>query len=493
MTREINQPLIDYLKVHTGFITSNELSHELKVAKKTIARHVSSINKKFSEPIIISKRGRGYQLNYNNYLNFANRSVRRDSSMQLRQRNILIKLLFAAPQSVRIIDLVNSLYVSESVFQNDEKDIREQLKKWDLTLSRKNRMIRIVGKERDIRSVLVKTVLNLTKSTDIKKLRWDTKDTNAEDFDFSLKQVDLAQHLLNGFLPYPYNVNFFAHIYVLLGRVRKYKSVDKSIVEDPNIKNEVKKNPEIFSICQQIVSNIQRFLNLDYQFWEPETYYLFEYLLTSRFNSFDGVVLGDEKLSEKVTNLYIETVSRLLDFRFDPAITTELQSHVLAMISRLKMKISLPNALLNEIKIEYHELYQATSKASKCVCETYRLPKINEDETGFICLYFAKYYEDSKKIDQSIKTYVICTTGIGTSGIISTRIKNTIPDIKIVGMASSVNIEKILESKTNVDLLISTIPISKKIDIPIVLVSAFFTKQDEKKVRKVVRKIQDDR
>lgn len=57
MHKEISQEIIDYLKLHNKFITSEELSNGLNVSKKTIARHINSINKKYSQPIIISQRG----------------------------------------------------------------------------------------------------------------------------------------------------------------------------------------------------------------------------------------------------------------------------------------------------------------------------------------------------------------------------------------------------------------------------------------------------
>ena len=157
------------------------------------------------------------------------------------------------------------------------------------------------------------------------------------------------------------------------------------------------------------------------------------------------------------------------------------------------MKIALPNALLKDIKLEYPQVFKATKKAAKLVSQKFNLPIISDDETGFICLYFAKYYEENNKPNKKIKAYVICTTGIGTSGIISTKIKNTIPEIEIIGLASNYNIETIIRNKPEIELLISTVPINYQGDIPVELVSAFFTKKDELKVKNVVRKIINDR
>lgn len=493
MQKEISQQIIDYLKVHNRFITSDELSGGLNVSKKTIARHINSLNEKYPKPIIVSLRGRGYELNYSNYLDYANQNVHHDSSTHLRQENMLTKLLFASPNEVKIYDLVNSLYISESVLWNDEKQISKKIKKWNLKLKRKQRSIQIVGNEKDIRSALIELVLHINNSTDIETLRKNTSQSNQNDFNFALSQVEMSLRVLNGSLPYPYNINFFAHIYILLTRAKKYKSVDQSIASEGNLQDEIKMNPEIFSVCKKIIDNIKKYLGFTGESLDFEVYYLFKYLLTSRFNSFDGIVLDDRDLAEKVTDFFIQEVSQNLNCNFEISIKDEIKNHVLAMISRLKMKISLPNALLNDIKLEYSNVFLATKKAAVKASRKFDLPKISDDETGFICLYFAKYYEEKTKPCKKVKAYVICTTGIGTSGIISTKIKNSIPEIEIVGLASNSDIKTILQKQPNIDLLISTVPIDCHEKVPIELVSAFFTKKDEQKVKNVVRKIQSDR
>ena len=493
MHKEISQEIIDYLKLHNKFITSEELSNGLNVSKKTIARHINSINKKYSQPIIVSQRGRGYELNYSNYLNLANSNVHNDSSTQLRQENMLAKLLFASPNDVKIYDLVNSLYISEPVLRNDEKQISKRISKWNLKLESKQRSVKITGNEKDIRSALMEVVLHINKSTDIETLRKNTSQLDQKDFNFALSQVEMALRVLNGSLPYPYNINFFAHIYVLLIRAKKFKAMDKSISLDTSLQTEIKMNPEIFSICKSIVSNVKKYLGFKGEELDSEVYYLFKYLLTSRFNSFDGIVLDDRDLADQVTDFFISKVSAYLHCSFSPSIKDEIRNHVLAMISRLKMKISLPNALLKDIKLEYPQVFIATKKAATLASKKFNLPVISDDETGFICLYFAKYYEENNKSNKKIKAYVICTTGIGTSGIISTKIKNSIPEIEIVGLASNYNIESIIKNKPEIELLISTVPINYHGKIPVELVSAFFTKKDEQKVRNVVRNIINER
>lgn len=60
-------------------------------------------------------------------------------------------------------------------------------------------------------------------------------------------------------------------------------------------------------------------------------------------------------------------------------------------------------------------------------------------------------------------------------------------------MASTFDIEKILDSSSNIELLISTVPLKSEVDVPVEQVSAFFTEKDEQQVKKVVQRIQNEK
>lgn len=143
--------------------------------------------------------------------------------------------------------------------------------------------------------------------------------------------------------------------------------------------------------------------------------------------------------------------------------------------------------------MEYEKVFEATKLASKQVEREFHLPAISDNETGFICLYFVKYLEAQPRRNKRVRVYIICTTGIGTSEIISTKIRKLMPDLKVIGLGSNLEIEDILKKHKNIDLLISTVPLSVKTNVPVELVSAFLTKEDEKNVRHAVYRIQKQR
>lgn len=360
-----------------------------------------------------------------------------------------------------------------------------------MSLVRKQRFLSIKGTEKNIRNAIIEVVLHVNNTTEISSLRNSIGKYDDQDFDFALEQLKLAVKSLNNNLPYPYNINFFTHIYILLNRARTYKSVNYSVESKSSIKRKSRENPEIFKICHKIIQNIENYLNVRPLTLEVETYYLFEYLISSRLGDKKSEITSDDhRLAEQVSEKYITSVSHFLKTNFSRYILNDIKNHIFSMIIRLKMQVSLPNALLNDIKLEYKPVFEATKLASEQVSHQFHLPTISDNETGFICLYFVKYLEAQPERNKKVRVYIICTTGIGTSEIISTKIRKLMPELKVIGLGSSFEIEDILKKYKNIDLIISTVPITIKTNIPVELVSAFLTKEDEKNVRQAVLRIQ---
>ena len=60
---------------------------------------------------------------------------------------------------------------------------------------------------------------------------------------------------------------------------------------------------------------------------------------------------------------------------------------------------------------------------------------IDEDECGFITLYYLNYLENTKN-KKSIKVILVCNSGVGATKLLSTKIKNNFPAIEIVKTSS---------------------------------------------------------
>lgn len=479
---DLTQKLIDYFRLNDDFHTSKQLSAEFDVSEKTIKRYVTKINEIYEHPIIISERGKGYKFDYQEYL--LRIKGKASSESEYRQKQILKKLLLMAPQKLKVSTIFDGYYISDSVIRNDEKILNKQLKKWNLVYKRHDRFAGIEGNEKDIRNALMETILNVDKGLDLSSLYKNASEINDKDFHFTMEQLDLVSSALNSSIPFPYNINFFAHIYILLDRARKYISVQEKEV---NSDEKVKSNPEIYSVCRNIVNNIEQYLNRKVD--SSEIFYLYEYLVSSRLDNYK-ISTRYESLAERVTARYIFLVSNILDTNFDNSLVLDMEGHILAMLTRLERNITLPNALLEEIQFEYKEIFDAVKEASVNIEGEYGLAPISDDEIGFITIYFAKYVEI---FEEQLNILIMCTTGIGTSELLAVKVSKELPELNIVGVTSNTNIKKyLISNEKKIDFIITTVPLREKLDIPIVLVSALFTKQDKKNVQLVIKEVKNN-
>ena len=115
--------------------------------------------------------------------------------------------------------------------------------------------------------------------------------------------------------------------------------------------------------------------------------------------------------------------------------------------------------MLIEIKKSYSFAYKIASISANYIQEKIG-KKINEDEIGFICLHFAASLQrlKSNKCKNKLRTLIICASGLGTSMILSAKIKsdfnNTIRIVKGIPLKELNSI-----NKESYDLIISTIKI----------------------------------
>lgn len=131
------------------------------------------------------------------------------------------ELLLSSPKPINIYHLYSNYYVGDSVVSNDEQIMSEELKKYNLVIERKNRKLAILGEEINIRKA-IKDVIEIFNIIDIDDLK-NNPELNFNKYDvlFILDQIRSIEKDLNITIPYPYNVNIFSHLYILLSRSRK--------------------------------------------------------------------------------------------------------------------------------------------------------------------------------------------------------------------------------------------------------------------------------
>jgi activator of the mannose operon (transcriptional antiterminator) len=363
----------------------------------------------------------------------------------------------------------------------------EDLKKYDLVLERKNRTLAILGEESNIRKA-IKDIIEIFNIIDIDDLK-NNQELNFNKYDvlFILGQLRNIEKRLDITIPYPYNVNIFSHLYILLSRSRKIPDLlftDK--ITNEEMEN-MKKDYTLYQIAKVTVNNTEKYLNISLP--DIEIYFLYQYLVSSRMQ---GSLAKTSTFSSEVievTKVYIEEMSINLGIDIEnQSIFIDLANHIKPMLNRLEHKIRIKNSLLSQIKVTYEKIFMDVTNVSKSISEKFNLPAINDDENGFITLYFAKIIETSQ-YQQPIKTLIMCTTGIGTSELLKAKVSKEFPELEVIDVVATRDVQMFKEKYADVELILSTIHIEDETPIHSLLVSAIFTIDDKKRLQRKIEEI----
>lgn len=490
--KQRKQKIIHILSNTREYVTADELSNALALSTKTIYRMVKMINEDPAiDYTIFSEKGKGYRLSFTEQT----KEKKKDNNNQenifspLERRNkVMEELLLISPRKRNIFELYAPFYVSENVISLDEKIISETLLRFDLQLVRTNKSIKILGEEANLRKALQEYIQN-TRNIHLDELQAEKDAFNPYDAEFVLRQLSVIEKQLNLVIPHPYNINLFSHLYILLRRFRKGGNLfsDSQLTEEE--KEQMKEPSELYETASFIIRNIELFL--DTKLPLIETYFLYQYLVSSRMQKESEELEKIAPIVKDVTRSFIKKMERTLQRTFnEKSLTLSLSKHIKPMLNRLAHGIVVKNNLLEQIKMEYTNLFLSVEEVASEIASDFHLPPINEDEIGFLTLYFAQEIEENPI---TIDTVIVCTTGIGTSELLKVKISKKFRELTINEVLASRDVNVVLDKYPKTGLIISTVQLPIIADIPVIIVSAMLTLDDQERLEKMIERIKNEK
>lgn len=476
--------LINLFLTKNDFLTANQLALMLEVSSKTIYRKIKNINSATDEKeIIISEKGRGYKLNYKAYI-----QAKLETTSDIfgytpseRREKILLQVLFKSPKYLNIAKLYEGYYVGYNSIKNDFALLNQSIEKYHLALEKKQKEIRVVGTEENIRIAINEVINNLDLSS-YDDLKTEYSNLNNADVQFIVRQMEIIENKLMISIPYPYDINIFSHLYILINRFRQGE------VEDFDETNEIYlvTNEKLHTIAVEAIESIEQYLKMKLP--KRETFNFLQYLISSRFNHEIELISSNVlPIVEEMTDFYINQVAAKIDMPINKKqLKIELLSHMKPMVNRMNHQINIKNNLLSDIKLEYGQLFDIIKETARDVAETFKLNTISDDEVGYITIYFAKHIEESPLVKRII---IMCSSGIGTSELLKVKVQKAFPDVEIVDVLSSTRFKNSLQDYQNIDFILTTINAESTKEIPSLLVSAMFTKKDKMMVKKLMESL----
>lgn len=399
------------------------------------------------------------------------------------RKNYILMKLFFDQGDTEIKYLIKELYVSRSTIKKDLVKVSKWLKGFELNLIKKsNSIIEVSGNEKNCRKAIANLVAlnkkqlelkDIINEDPIKRIDYSTRTKLKETIDIDFFQLEKiiydAEKDLKFQFSYESFINLVIHIAISIKRLNEGKSVNLSEAIISKLRNK-----DEYDIAKQIADEIN--LSFKVELPEQEIGYILLHILGAKLQqdplNMDLKHETDFGLSLKITKEIIQITERALamDLSNDKQLLNGLALHLKPIINRLEYDLNLRNPILDQIKESIPDLY-GVAWMTNTVFQQYLGKKLNEDEVGYIAMHLAAAVERKKDL---IRTLVVCTSGIGSSQLLATKLKKHFAQLDIKEISSIIEINS--SKLNNIDIIISTVPMNT--EKPILNISPLLTQND---------------
>lgn len=392
--------------------------------------------------------------------------------------------------------LSEKLQVSQSTINNDLKRVRKVLEKYNLRIDFLQRHgLKLKGKEKDIRRILVEMWLEYVyNSSDVKSKKYNYKKDQKFKFkkiihklkdEIDIPFVENIVNIMEKKLSKNYSdvayANIIAHICVSIMRIKDGRYIlldikDKQKLEKTNEFKITKDSAEIFEDYYKI------------KMTEDELIYITTCLLSGNLSSINEKKRGEWIHVQLLVKEVIEQVNSriIMDISRDWKLFNSLLEHIRPMLNRVKYGIKLENPIIKNIKEDYGNLFKAV-KESVFPVEEFLGKKLNDDEIGYLTIHFGAAIERERFSGiVSPRVLIVCNTGLGTSELLSVQIQSMF-EVNIVDAVSKRELENVLKEE-EIDIIISTVPIYRDLNIRIINVRPILSEEDIKELNSIFLK-----
>ncbi|QLY78011.1 BglG family transcription antiterminator [Clostridium intestinale] len=493
----------------SDYITISSIAKHLEISSRTVIRELDEIEKwlkyyglsldkktRFGIRIHGDEDDRGFIADM-----LKEAQGRNVYSPEERQKTIIMELL-KNQDPVKVYNFSNMLSVTEATISSDLDKVEEWLRNNKIKLIRKSGIgVYVEGSEKLIRKAIIKIIYENVNEDELLSFVngiLSEKDRNLESKEdrtnsrllylidkntiSKLEKLiyDLEKKIECKFTDNAY-IGFIVHLALAIERIKK----DEKIIMDKNFLDDLKKYPE-FIVAEELAKDLGEIFDINIP--KDEIGYITMHIKGTK-NLESGRksnILGNfelVKISQQIIRIAQEETGTFL--QNDERLLSGLVNHIGPTINRIKLGMDIRNPLLEEIKEHYPHLMTLGKKSLKGL-ENYLGIEIPESEIAYIAMHLGAVLEKKEiAVKKSFTTVVACATGIGTSGLLASRIEKEYENIEIIDVISIIHLdEKLLEEK-GIDFIISTIPITN-INIPVVVVNPLLFKEDMDRINNFI-------
>ncbi|MBT2600220.1 BglG family transcription antiterminator [Oceanobacillus sp. ISL-73] len=470
-------------------VSIRTIHREIKKTEKVLEDYQLNLTKKTGTGIIIQG-----SLENKNVLQQAIEELSSAELTEEERQVILLYTLLQFRDPVKLFHLATELNVTIAMVSQDLNKLESQVKSFGLSLIRKKGYgVRIEGDEARKRSVLSHLISrHIDPFQYVEKLKERIQEdvaksdtisarllglVDADKLDKIEEQIQRMRHQLPYDLADSAYIGLVVHLALAIERLQK----GDTIHFDDGYKEQIKDKQE-YKIAAEIIDHLEEAFSLSIP--EDEIGYITMHLMGAKLRENQNYLLEESSMdiAYKAKEL-IRFVSNEMniDVTTNNRFLNDLTTHLKPAVYRLKQQMNINNPMIDEIKKDYVELFEVVDKAIQHVFPNIAFP---DEEIGYIVLHFAATFLQTDS-QSDIKVLVICSSGIGTSKMLASKLKNTFPEISIANHQSLFDLNE--ETLSGYDVIVSTVAL-EDINRSYVLISPLLTDEEARKIKVELRK-----
>lgn len=467
------------------YTTADQIAEYIGMNEKTVRSRIKEMNPELEKcgASIISKKRKGYCLEirdpalYHEYRETHGQGQAGPiPANPMEREQYLFAYLLSHDSYVKIEELTDLLYISRNTLTADLKKVECILDTYGLRITRRpNFGILVEGNEFDKRRCIV----NLLGRRDTFVMQ-STK--NRED----RRQIGML--LLEFVQDEKLNVtetSFESLVDYLLVAVSRIQHGQEAV--PLNGHPDIGENPVVRALADKLAQRIGRQFHICFS--EGELLYLMIHLggrmrLVDIPGSQPNIIIPGY-IDELVQKMLLAVYEGLrLDLRDDFKLRMALDEHMHSFDIRMQYHILLKNELLQEIRREYAYPYMAAAFGCTVLTDYYK-EEIPEDEVGYFAMLIAAALEHKERTVKK-NIVIVCFTGKGSSQLFMQRYRQAFG--QYVNRIEECSYYQLREYDfTDVDFVLTTIPLAEKIPVPVFEVNLFLDAQDVTNVSRFLK------
>ncbi|MDO7908152.1 BglG family transcription antiterminator [Paenibacillus sp. JX-17] len=492
--------ILEFLLRQSHEITAGDIAEEIKVSTRTVHRELSAVEKwlAYYDARLEKKSGIGI---------FIDAGPNRRSSLieqlhaaeqvnySAEERKIYsLCVLLEDEEPIKLLALAADMKVTVATVSSDLDDLESWIEQRGLQLVRRRGYgVQITGEEIDKRRAMAELVLEHLDESDLFGQEW-AKNTGAGG---TRKLMELMgrSHILviEGALWQPNEkwledlveskyMELLIQLCITVHRILGGSFVKRSGIWG---KDAMSGSREL--MVQRLCAELEEALTFTIP--DEEKHYIAELFRAAEDESTRLLPLQDWVTLETVREL-IRRVEIRSSYQFedDRLLREGLIDHVQAALHRLNEGRSIRNPLLQQIRRDYERLFQDVKAAVEEMSSTPGIHTLDvpDEEIGFLVMHFGASIERMRQLRREVRAMVVCTSGIGSSRLLATRLAKELPQIQIVDRVSWYEAARIPDE--SYDLIISTVDLPLPID-RYLKISPLLTQEESDRLRHFIQNI----